>query len=96
VDIVVNDRAGPHVSYAFRLETISRAALPAALNPIPPEQLPLRNYVLCSEEVAGILARRSACWETLCIGLFRLKGFPGWREVFQVVQKGSYEPHSSL
>ena len=87
VDIVLNDREGPHVSYTFRLETLSRASLPAALNPIPPEQLPLRNYALCSEEVAGILSRRSACWETLCIGLFRLKGFPGWREVFQVVPK---------
>ena len=87
VDIVVNDREGPHVSYAFRLENISRASLPAALNPIPPEQLPLRNYVLCSEEVAGILSRRSECWETLSIGLFKLKGFAGWREVFQVVPR---------
>jgi len=84
VDVVENDREGPHVSYTFRLEGISRAALPMALNPIPPEQLPLRNYVLCSEEVAGILARRSAPWRTLGIGLFKLKGFPGWREVFLV------------
>jgi len=53
VDIVSNDREGPHVSLAFRLEEISRASLPAALNPIPPEQFPLQNYVLCSEEVAG-------------------------------------------
>src|SRR5262245_43951751 len=28
VDIVENDREGPHVSYAFRLEAISQAALP--------------------------------------------------------------------
>lgn len=87
VDVVVNDREGPHVSYTFRLEAISRAALPAALNPIPPEQLPLRNYVLCSEEVAGILGRRSDQWQTCCIGLFKLKGFPGWREVFQVLPR---------
>ena len=40
VDIVSNDREGPHVSLAFRLEEISRASLPAALNPIPPEQFP--------------------------------------------------------
>ena len=55
VDVVPNDREGPHISMAFRLEEISRASLPAALNPIPPEQFPLQNYVLCSEEVAGDL-----------------------------------------
>jgi class 3 adenylate cyclase len=85
VDIVSNDREGPHVSLAFRLEEISRASLPAALNPIPPEQFPLQNYVLCSEEVAGILSRRASQWEMVSIGLLKLKGFPGWREVFRVL-----------
>ncbi len=85
VDVVPNDREGPHVSMAFRLEEISRASLPAALNPIPPEQFPLQNYVLCSEEVAGILSRRAKRWEDASIGLLKLKGFPGWREVFQVL-----------
>ncbi len=85
VDIVLNDREGPHVSLAFRLEEISRASLPAALNPIPPEQFPLQNYVLCSEEVAGILSRRASPWEMVSIGLLKLKGFPGWREVFRVL-----------
>lgn len=85
VDVIQNDREGPHVSYAFRLEAISRSSLSMALNPIPPEQLPLRNYMLCSEEVAGILSRRSDRWNTNCIGLLKLKGFPGWREVFQVL-----------
>jgi class 3 adenylate cyclase len=85
VDIVADDREGPHVAYAFRLDGISRASLPAALNPIPPEQFPLKNYVVCSEEVAGILTRRAARWETLCIGLLKFKGFPGWREVFQIL-----------
>jgi class 3 adenylate cyclase len=85
VDIVSNDREGPHVSLAFRLEEISRASLPAALNPIPPEQFPLQNYVLCSEEVAGILSRRATHWELASIGLLKLKGFPGWREVFRVL-----------
>src|SRR6516165_1370612 len=83
VDIVSNDREGPHISLAFRLEEISRASLPAALNPIPPEQFPLQNYVLCSEEVAGILSRRASPWEMVSIGLLKLKGFPGWREVFR-------------
>ena len=85
VDVVPNDREGPHVSMAFRLEEISRASLPAALNPIPPEQFPLQNYVLCSEEVAGILSRRTKQWGVASIGLLRLKGFPGWREVFRLL-----------
>lgn len=88
VDVVSNDREGPHVSLAFRLEEISRASLPAALNPIPPEQFPLQNYVLCSEEVAGILSRRARHRQMISIGLLRLKGFPGWREVFQVLPEG--------
>ncbi|HWX34938.1 MAG TPA: adenylate/guanylate cyclase domain-containing protein [Steroidobacteraceae bacterium] len=88
VDVVSNDREGPHVSLAFRLEEISRASLPAALNPIPPEQFPLQNYVLCSEEVAGILSRRASPWEMVSIGLLKLKGFPGWREVFRVLPQG--------
>jgi class 3 adenylate cyclase len=85
VAVIPNDREGPHVSFAFRLEEISRASLPAAINPIPPEQFPLQNYVLCSEEVAGILSRRAQRWEVASIGLLKLKGFPGWREVFRVL-----------
>ena len=87
VDVVLNDREGPHVAFVFRLESISRRSLPAALNPIAPGELPLKNYVLCSEEVAGILERRSSLWSTLSIGLFRLKGFPGFREVFLVMSR---------
>ena len=75
VDIISNDRGGPHVSLAFRLEEISRASLPAALNPIPPEQFPLQNYVLCSEEVSGILARRAKRWMDTW-----LHGRGGWQE----------------
>jgi|SRR6185369_368003 len=55
VDVVENDREGPHVSYVFRIEDISRGSLANALNSIPPEHLPLSNYVLCSEAVMGIL-----------------------------------------
>ncbi len=84
VDVIENDREGPHVSYAFRIEGISRGSLAMALNSIPPERLPLSNYVLCSEEVAGILNRRDKSWATVSLGLLKLKGFPGWREVFLV------------
>jgi len=87
VDVIPNDREGPHISMAFRLEEISRASLPAALNPIPPEKFPLQNYVLCSEEVAGILSRRATYWELVSIGLLKLKGFPGWREVFRITSE---------
>lgn len=89
VDVVADDREGPHVSLAFRLQEISRASLPAALNPIAPEEFPLRNYVLCSEEVAGILERRATHWAMTGIGLFKLKGFPGWREVFRVLPEAA-------
>ena len=88
VDIIAEDREGPHVSLTFRLDEISRASLPAALNPITPEEFPLRNYVLCSEEVAGILERRASPWQMAGVGLFKLKGFPGWREVFRVLPEG--------
>jgi hypothetical protein len=47
----------------------------------------LQNYVLCSEEVAGILSRRAAHWELVSIGLLKLKGFPGWREVFRITSE---------
>jgi len=87
VDVVPDDREGPHTSMAFRLAEISRASLPAALNPIPPEQFPLQSYVLCSEEVAGILSRRATHWGLASIGLLKLKGFPGWREVFRVMSE---------
>lgn len=85
VDVVENDREGPHVSYTFRIEGISRGSLAMALNSIPPEQLPLSNYVLCSEEVAGILNRRCNRWATSSLGLLKLKGFSGWREAFRVL-----------
>jgi class 3 adenylate cyclase len=84
VDVVENDREGPHVSYAFRIEGVSRGSLANALNSIPPEQLPLSNYVLCSEAVTGILNRRCNRWATESLGLLKLKGFSGWSEVFLV------------
>jgi class 3 adenylate cyclase len=87
VDVVENDREGPHVSYTFRIEAISRGSLAVALNSIPPEHLPLSNYILCSEEVTGILNRRCDRCKTASLGLLKLKGFSGWREVFLVSPK---------
>ena len=86
VDMAENDREGPQVSFTFRLGAISRASLTSALKPIAPEELPLRHYVVCSEEVGGIVSRRAVQWTALSLGLFKLKGFPGWREVFQLRQ----------
>jgi len=43
--------------------------------------------VLCSEEVAEILSRHTKQWGVASIGLLRLKGFPGWREVFRVTSE---------
>ena len=80
VDVIADDREGPHVSLAFHLQEISRASLPAALNPIAPEQFPLQNYLLCSGEVVGILERRTGNWTLTSIGLLKLKG-----EVFRVI-----------
>jgi putative transposase len=66
------------------LDLKRRGSLANALNSIPPEQLPLRNYVLCSEAVTGILNRRCNRWATESLGLLKLKGFSGWSEVFLV------------
>jgi class 3 adenylate cyclase len=85
VDVLPNDREGPHVSFAFRHEAISRATLAEAINPIDPAELPLRDYLLCSEAVADILRQREARWQPASIGLFRFKGFTGFHEVFRVV-----------
>jgi class 3 adenylate cyclase len=85
VDVLPNDREGPHVSFAFRHEAISRATLAEAINPIDPEDLPLRNYVLCSEAVADILRQRTPQWRSVSVGLFRFKGFPGFHEVFRIL-----------
>jgi hypothetical protein len=82
VDIIDNDREGPHVSYTFRLEAINREALQEALNAIPAQELPLRNYIICSEEVKIILQRRLYDISPVRIGMFRFKGFPDWHEVF--------------
>jgi class 3 adenylate cyclase len=95
VDVIANDREGPHVSYAFRVEGISRSSLAVALNSIPPEQLPLSNYILCSEEVAGILDRRGNRWSTSSLGLLKLKGFSGWREAFRVLPNVASSAYST-
>jgi class 3 adenylate cyclase len=92
VDMVENDREGPHVSFTFRIESISRASLADALNGIAPEELPLSNYVLCSEEVAGILSRRAEGMAATSIGVLKLKGFSGWREVFQLSKTSNCAP----
>lgn len=82
VDVVENDREGPHVAYTFRLEAINRESMHEAIDALPPDQLPLRDYILCSEPVSDILKRRGYRLNSKRLGLFRLKGFPDWHEVF--------------
>ena len=82
VDITPESREGPNVAFAFRLEQVSEASLETAVNPIDPRAFPSANYVICSEAVAEVLdcvgdpSPRRSC------GLFKMKGFHGWWEVF--------------
>lgn len=82
VDIIGNDREGPNVTFAFRLEKVSRGSLPSALNPIDPRSFPTANYAICSEAVADVLDRVGEASPRKSCGLFKLRGFPGWSEVF--------------
>lgn len=82
VDVVGNDREGPNVAFAFRLENVSRSSLPSAMNPIKSRSFPSENYVICSEAVACVLERVGDFSPRKSCGLFRMKGFPGWWEVF--------------
>jgi len=84
VDILPNDREGPNVSYAFRVEAVSRGSLPQALNPIEPQRFPLHNYLICSERISDVVSRRKPNWPLTSCGLFKLKGFSGWWELFLV------------
>ena len=82
VDIIENEREGPNVAFAYRLEKVSRDNLPTALNPIDPHAFPTANYVICSEAVAFVLDRIGEATSRSSCGLFKLAGFPGWSEVF--------------
>jgi class 3 adenylate cyclase len=84
VSVLENDREGPDVSFAFRIEGVSNESLATALHLMPPEELPVQNYVLCSEAVNRILGQRSERWTLLSLGLLKLKGFDGYREIFRV------------
>ncbi len=84
VDVLSNDREGPTVSYAFRLEATTRKSLRDALNPIESALFPLRNYVICSESVHSILMRSGRKWEARRCGLFKLKGIAGWSEIYLI------------
>lgn len=91
VDVVENDREGPDVSYAFRLEAINRESLRDAINAVPPDELPLRDYILCSESVRNILGRRGYHLAMKQLGLFKFRGFPHLHEVF-LLQDERKEP----
>ena len=82
VDVLAHDREGPNISFAFRIENVTQADVANALNALPPDDFPLRNYVLCSEQVAGILDADEGAFSTKSVGLFKLKGFAGYHELF--------------
>lgn len=84
VDIIEDVREGPNVTFACRLEKVSSASLPSALNPIDPRSFPTANYVICSEAVANVLDQVGEASPRTSCGLFRMKGFLGWWEVFLV------------
>ncbi len=84
VDVLENDREGPDVSYTFRIESLSTGSLAKAVNPVPIDDFPLRDYVLCSERVVGVLDRRVDHFESKVLGLFKLKGFSGRHDIFQL------------
>lgn len=86
VDVVENDREGPNVSYAFRLGAVNRESFREAITAVRPEELPLHNYILCSEPVKDILNKRLPHVDTKQLGLFKFKGFEGHHEVFLVRQ----------
>ena len=84
VDVVPDDREGPNVTYAFRIGSITRAVLPHSLAAIDPGEFPHRNYVLCSETVAQILAKREPNLRLRNCGSYKLKGFAGRWDVYLV------------
>ena len=87
VDVLPDDREGPNVSFTFRVEAINHASLDKALNPIDPALLPLRDYILCSERIHDIVDRRKPEWRKTSCGLFKLKGFTSWHELFLVSEQ---------
>lgn len=93
VDVLEQDREGPNISYAFRIEGVDTESLTEALNPMDPRDFPLRNYVLCSDHVSDISTRRGSEWSFKSCGLFKHKGFSGWRELFLILPAG--ETHST-
>ena len=93
VDVLEQDREGPNVSYTFRIEAVGRGNLPEALNPLTPSEFPLHNYVLCSERVNDILRKRNYPCDSTSCGLFKLRGFSGWSELFLIKTTNSNVVH---
>jgi hypothetical protein len=61
---------------------VSKVSLPLALNPMDPRSFPSANYVICSEAVAEVLDQVGEAGPRTSCGLFKMKGFLGWWEVF--------------
>lgn len=93
---VLNDREGPEVAYTFRLEAIDPLFWNPtnAVNTIPPQDFPPRNYIIASEQIKNILDTHDKRWSFLHCGTFRLKGFTHWHEAFLISRAGPTEAYS--
>ena len=93
VEIREIDREGPHVSFTFRLEGIRDAHVEEAVDHMPTAEYPLKNYVICSQQVKTIVERRSPNpFSFRHVGLFRLKGFENARYDVYLITRGPGDP----
>ena len=84
VYVVDNDREGPEVSYAFRLEAIGPRSLQdeeiKGLS-MDPSAFPADNYVVLSQVAVQILEERKSGYSCEMIAILPLKGFTGLQVV---------------
>ena len=91
--VVERDREGPNVSLTFRLEGIRDADVEEAVDHMATAEFPLRNYVICSQQVKTIVERRSPnTFSFRHVGLFRLKGFENARYDVYLITRGLGDP----
>jgi class 3 adenylate cyclase len=94
VDIVEGDREGLAIAYTFRLENIDRETVRNnnASRHIEPDEFPEQNYVICSEVVSEAIEKRCPNFRSREVGLFKLKGFANYHEVYLVEEANDSQP----